>query len=106
MFICSGNNWFEGLLIEGGTMSSVYAFDGNNADKIHIRRVDMLNNGGTSAQKFLKKVSAPSWKTMFIEDCIIDYYATSGYAVPLHNNGAAARYCDTIINNVFSTRTS
>lgn len=100
MFICSGNNWFEDFLIEGGTLSSVYAFDGNNKDKIHIRRVDMLNNGGTSVQKFLKQVGS-TWKVLFIEDCIVDYYATSGYAVLLHNNGAAARFCDTIINNVF-----
>ena len=100
MFVCSGNNWFEDFLIEGGTLSSVYAFDGNNADKIHIRRVDMLNNGGTSVQKFIKQVGG-TWKVLFIEDCIVDYYATSGYAVLLHNNGAAARYCDTIVNNVF-----
>jgi len=100
MFVCSGNNWFEDFLIEGGTLSSVYAFDGNNKDKIHIRRVDMLNNGGTAVQKFLKQVGS-TWKVLFIEDCIVDYYATSGYAVLLHNNGAAARFCDTIINNVF-----
>jgi len=100
MFTCSGNNWFEDFLVEGGTLSSVYAFNCNNADKIHIRRVDMLNNGGASVQKFLKQIGS-TWKILFIEDCIIDYYATSGYAVLLHNNGAAARYCDTIINNVF-----
>ncbi len=100
MFICSGNNWFEDFLVEGGTLSSVYAFNCNNTDKNHIRRVDMLNNGGTSVQKFLKQVGS-TWKILFIEDCVVDYYATSGYAVLLHNNGAAARYCDTIINNVF-----
>ncbi len=99
MFICSGNNWFEDFLVEGGTLSSVYAFNCNNTDKNHIRRVDMLNNGGTSVQKFLKQVGS-TWKILFIEDCVVDYYATSGYAVLLHNNGAAARYCDTIINNV------
>ena len=100
MFVCSGNNWFEDFLVEGGTLSSVYAFDGNNKDRIHIRRVDMLNNGGAAVQKFIKQVGS-TWKILFIEDCIVDYYATSGYAVLLHNNGAAARYCDTIINNVF-----
>ena len=100
MFTCSGNNWFEDFLVEGGTLSSVYAFNCNNTDKNHIRRVDMLNNGGTSVQKFLKQVGS-TWKILFIEDCVVDYYATSGYAVLLHNNGAAARYCDTIINNVF-----
>lgn len=100
MFVCSGNNWFEDFLVEGGTLSSVYAFDGNNKDKIYIRRVDMLNNGGTSVQKFLKQVGS-TWKVLFIEDCIVDYYATSGYAVLLQNSGAAARYCDTVINNVF-----
>ena len=100
MFICSGDNWFEDFLVEGGTLSSVYAFDGNNKDRIHIRRVDMLNNGGAAVQKFLKQVGS-TWKILFIEDCIVDYYATSGYAVLLHNNGAAARYCDTIINNIF-----
>lgn len=100
IFTCSGNNWFEDFLIEGGTSSTTYAFNCNNADKIHIRRVDMLNNGGTAVQKFLKQVGS-TWKVLFIEDCIVDYYYTSGYAVLLHNNGSAARYCDTIINNVF-----
>jgi len=100
LFICSGDNWFEDFLVEGGTLSSVYAFNGNNADRIHIRRVDMLNNGGVAVQKFLKQVGA-TWHVLFVEDCIVDYYATSGYAVLLHNSGAAARYCDTIINNVF-----
>lgn len=100
MFVCSGNNWFEDFLVEGGTLSSVYAFDGNNKDRIHIRRVDMLNNRGTAVQKFLKQVGS-TWKVLFIEDCIVDYYATSGYAVLLQNSGAAARYCDTVINNVF-----
>lgn len=100
MFTCSGNNWFEDFLVEGGTLSSVYAFNCNNADKIHLRRVDMLNNGGASVQKFLKQTGT-TWKALFIEDCIVDYYATSGYAVFLDNTGSAARYCDTIINNVF-----
>lgn len=100
MFVCSGNNWFEDFLVEGGTLSSVYAFDGNNKDRIHIRRVDMLNNGGASVQKFLKQIGS-TWKVLFIEDCIIDYYATSGYAVFLDNTSGATRYCDTIINNVF-----
>lgn len=100
MFTCSGNNWFEDFLVEGGTLSSVYAFDGNNKDRIHIRRVDMLNNGGASVQKFLKQIGS-TWKVLFIEDCIVDYYATSGYAVFLDNTSGAARYCDTIINNVF-----
>ncbi len=100
MFICSGNNWFEDFLVEGGTLSSVYAFNCNNADKIHVRRVDMLNNGGASVQKFLKQVGS-TWKVLFVEECVVDYYATSGYAVLLHNNGAAARHCDTIINNIF-----
>lgn len=100
LFRCSGNNWFEDFLVEGSSNSSVYAFDGYNSNAIHIRRVDMLHNGGTSRQKFLKQVGS-TWSILFIEDCIIDMYATSGYAVFLHNTGAAARFCDTIINNVF-----
>ena len=100
LFICSGSNWFEDFLVEGSATTTVYAFDGNNKDRLHFRRVDMLNNGGAARQKFLKQ-SGTTWKTMFIEDCILDFYGTSGYSITLTNSGAAARFCDVEINNCF-----
>ena len=100
LFTCSGNNFFEDFLIEGGTLSTTYAFECNNTSGIHIRNVDMLNNGGTSTQKFLNQ-SGATWSVLFIERCVIDYYFTSGYAISLTNSGAAARFCDVIINDLF-----
>jgi hypothetical protein len=100
VFICSGDNWFEDFLIEGSPTSGIYAFNCNNADRVHIRRVDMLNNVETAAQKFLKQLGS-TWQVLFIEDCIIDFYGTSGYAILLQNDSGAARIVDTNINDVF-----
>lgn len=100
MFRCSSNVWFEDFLIEGAPTATLWAFDCNNANAVHIRRVDMLNNGGAARQKFLTQVGA-TWIVMFIEDCIIDYRATSDYAVLLQNTSGAARFCDVNINDVF-----
>ena len=92
------------FLIEGGTTSSVYAFDGNNKDKLHFRRVDMLNNGGTPVQSSSTS-RQPTWKVLFIEDCIIDYYRPAG-TPSCAQQRRGCRFCDTIINNVLSTRTN
>ena len=100
MFRASGDNFFEDFLVEGSPTPTVYAFDGNNSNALHIRRVDMLNNGGLAKQKFLKQVGS-SWIVLFIEDCIIDYRANSDYAVLLQNDSDTARIVDTNINNVF-----
>lgn len=101
MFTCSGDNWFEDLLIEGSANASIYAFNGNNKDRLHIRRVDMLNNGGVATQKFFKN-SGSTWKTLFMEHCVLDTYQTSGYLVKLTNTSGASRQCDVEINDVFS----
>jgi hypothetical protein len=100
IFVCSGDNWFEDLLIEGSPTSGIYAFNCNNADRVHIRRVDMLNNGETATQKFLKQIGS-TWKILFIEDCIVDFHGASGYAVLLQNDSGAARIVDVNINDVF-----
>jgi len=101
MFTLSGDNWLDGFLVEGSATSTVYAINCNNSSRCHVRNVDMLNNGGASRQKFLKQ-SGSTWATLFIEHCIIDYYATSGYAILLENTSGAARYVDTEINDLFS----
>ena len=101
LFTLSGNNWLENFLVEGSATSTVYAINCNNSSRCHVRNVDMLNNGGASRQKFLKQ-SGSTWATLFIEHCIIDYYATSGYAILLENTSGAARYVDTEINDLFS----
>lgn len=100
MFQCSDHTWFEDFLIEGAATASLYAFDCNNAQGVHVRRVDMLNNGGTARQKFLKQVGS-TWTVLFIEDCIVDYRAISDYAVLLQNSSGAARFCDVNVNDVF-----
>jgi hypothetical protein len=100
LFKCSGSNWFEDFLVEGSATSSLYAFDCDNKGAIHVRRVDMLNNGGTARQKFLKQVGA-TWSVMFIEDCVVDFRGTSDYAVLLQNDSGAARVVDVNINDVF-----
>lgn len=100
MFRPSGNNFFEDFLIEGSPTASLYAFDCNNANAVHVRKVDMLNNGGTARQKFLKQIGS-TWAVLFIEDCVIDYRGTSDYAVLLQNDSGAARLVDTNIKDVF-----
>lgn len=100
MFRASGDNFFEDFLVEGGPNPTVYAFDGNNSNALHIRRVDMLNNGGIAKQKFLKQVGS-TWIVLFVEDCVVDYRATSDYAVLLQNDSGEARFVDTNINDVF-----
>lgn len=100
LFRAGGNNFFEDFLVEGSPTASLYAFDCNNANAVHVRSVDMLNNGGTARQKFLKQVGS-TWAVMFIEDCVIDYRATSDYAVLLQNDSGAARFVDTNIKDVF-----
>lgn len=100
LFRASGNNFFEDFLVEGSPTESIYAFDCNNANALHFRRVDMLNNGGTAKQKFLKQIGS-TWAVMFIEDCVIDYRATSDYAVLLQNDSGTARLVDTNIKDVF-----
>lgn len=100
MFQASGDNFFEDFLVEGSPTASLYAFDCNNSNAVHVRRVDMLNNGGVAKQKFLKQVGS-TWIVLFIEDCIIDYRANSDYAVLLQNDSGVARIVDTNINDVF-----
>jgi hypothetical protein len=101
LFKCSGDTFFEDFLVEGSPNASLYAFDGNNANAVHVRNVDMLRNvGDVSRQKFLKQ-SGATWEILFIEHCIIDYRALNDYAVLLENTSGAARFVDTNINDVF-----
>lgn len=100
LFVCSGNNWFSDFLIEGSATSTLYAFDCNGQSSIHIRNVDMLNNGGAARQKFLTQ-SGSSWTILTLERCIIDYYGTSGYACTITNSDTAARFCDVWVQECF-----
>jgi hypothetical protein len=99
LFRCSSHVWFEDFLIEGSATSSVYAFDCDNKNAIHVRNVDMLNALGAARQKFLKQ-SGSTWTVLFIEHCIIDYFGTSGYSVLLENTAASARLVDTVVNDL------
>jgi len=107
IFTCSDHVWFEDFLVEGSATAALFAIEGNNASHVHIRRVDMLNNGGTARQKFFHN-SGATWITLFIEDCIIDYRGLgeatglTDYAIILENTGTAARFIDTEIQNLFS----
>jgi hypothetical protein len=101
LFKCSEDTFFEDFLVEGSPNASLYAFDGNNANAVHVRNVDMLRNvGDVSRQKFLKQ-SGATWRILFIEHCIIDYRALNDYAVLLENTSGAARFVDANINDVF-----
>jgi hypothetical protein len=100
MFVCSGNNWFEDFLIEGSANPAIWAFQGNNANSIHIRNVDMLHNGFISQQGFLRQVGA-TWAILFCEHCIIDSYKLTSYTNFLHNTAAAARFCDVVYDDIF-----
>lgn len=103
MFRPSGNNWFEDFLVEGAATTSLSVFDGNNASDVHIRRVDMLKNSGNCKQHFITQTGT-SWKTWFVEDCIIDWYFTGGspwYLVLFENTSGATRSVDVIMNNIF-----
>lgn len=91
--VTGGGVWFRDFLIEGAANNSVYAFDGNNQTGISVTGVDMLNNGGTSTQKFLKN-SGSTWTTLFLKDCVIDSYAASGYMIFLENTSGAVRGAD------------
>jgi hypothetical protein len=92
--------FFRDFLIEGAAAPSVYAFDCNNQIRMHVRDVDMLMNGGTSTQKFLKQVGS-TWTNLFIEHCNIDSYTTSGYLVLLQNSSTVARMVDVVCNDIF-----
>lgn len=103
MFRPAGNNWFEDFLIEGAPTTSLSAFEGNNASYVHIRRVDMLKNSGNCKQHFITQTGT-SWKTWFVEDCIIDWYFTGGspwYLVLFENTSGSTRAVDVIMNNIF-----
>ncbi len=90
MFICSGNNWFENFTVESGTLSTVYAFDGNDKSDLHFDNVGMSVLNGTPAQKFLLQ-SGATWTRLFLNLCEINYNASSGYAILLKNTAAASR---------------
>lgn len=100
MFRVSDNTWFSDFLIEGAPTTTIAAFDGNGASGVRIARVDMLRNGGNNKQRFIWQ-SGANWKTLLIEDCIIDWYGTGGYVNLLVNTSGAARAVDVMFNNVF-----
>lgn len=100
MFQVSGYNWFSDFLIEGAPTTTIAAFDGNDKSNVRIARVDMLKNSGNNKQRFIWQ-SGSNWITWLVEDCIIDWYGTSGYLNLLVNSGSAARNVDVIFNNVF-----
>ena len=100
LFTCNHNNWFSDFTVDGSAIEGIVCFDGNNKSALHIRRVDLLNNGGQSKQLFLKQ-SGPDWKILFIEDCIIDSNISNGYFIDLINTSSATRQNDVIINNAF-----
>jgi hypothetical protein len=100
MFRVTGPSvFFNDFLIEGAAAPSLYVFNGNNQDRMHVRNVDMLMNSGASTQKFLKQVGS-TWTNMFIEHCVIDSYTTSSYLVLLTNSSGAARMVDCQLNDV------
>lgn len=100
-FRCTGaNTFFEDLLFEGNGAAATWCINANNQNAVHVRRVDLLNNGGTSTQGFITQAGA-TWAVLFIEDCIVDSYKTTGDVVFLDNTSGTARFVDAIINNVF-----
>lgn len=101
IFTCSDNTWFENFLVEGAANAAIYAFEGNNASGVHVRNVDMLNNGGTATQGFIHQTGA-TWHTWFVERSVQDSFRASGYVNYFANTaGGAARQLDVEINDVF-----
>jgi hypothetical protein len=93
--------FFEDFMISGSPTAGLYALDMNNQNNVEIRRVNMLNNGGAARQLFLKQ-SGATWKTMFVQDCIVDGYQASGELCLLENTSTtASRDVDTHFTNAF-----
>lgn len=95
-----GNVFFEDFLVEGAPTTTIAAFNCNNQDSVHVRNVDMLRNGGNCKQKFVVQ-SGSTWQILFVENCIIDWQATSGYCNVLTNTDSASRLNDVIFNDCF-----
>jgi len=100
IFKFTHDNWVHDILIEGSANPNIYAFNGNNASRCHIRNVDMLSNGGANQQGFLVQ-SGSTWGTWFLEHVIVDSYRSSSYTCLIKNTGAAARFVDLVLNDVF-----
>lgn len=90
------------FLIEGSSNTALTAFDGNGQSRLHIRDVDMLNNGGQSKQQFLRQ-EGTDWFTLIAERCIIDSFREGGAAlIRLVNTAVAARYVDAYFCDIFT----
>lgn len=102
IFRAAGDSVFlRDFLIEGSPTAGLYALDGNNQVGFHVRNVDMLHNGLTSRQKFLRQVGA-TWHTMFVEHTVVDGYLTSDYLALIQNTDTAApRLVDAHFNDCF-----
>jgi hypothetical protein len=100
MFTSGGHSiWYENFLVEGSTTTAA-VFNLNNKDNQHIRNVDCLNNSGANTQRFILQNGA-TWRTMFIERCVIDSYKEADYVNWLFNTSGAAREVDVEVNDVF-----
>lgn len=93
--------YLSDFLIAGSPTAGLYAIDGNNQNGLEVRNVNMLHNGFTSRQNFLRQ-SGATWYTMFVQSCIVDGYLTSGELCLIENtNVAAARAVDTHFTDCF-----
>jgi len=101
MFTMSNNTWLQDFLIEGENNSTLWNIEANDSSDVHVRRVDQLDNGGLNQHGFFV-AEGSSFRTIFIEDCIVNSYRTSGRSIiRFWNTGAAARAVDAVVNNVF-----
>jgi hypothetical protein len=102
LFRAAGSSVFlRDFLIEGSPTAGLYALDGNDQIGFHVRNVDMLHNGFTSRQNFLRQVG-PNWHTMFVEHTVVDGYLTSGYLALIQNTDVAGpRLVDAHFNDCF-----
>jgi len=101
LFQAGGSNvFFEDFLVEGSPTAGIYAFDGNNQNAVHIRNVDMLDNGLTARQRFLIQEGA-TWSILTIDQCVVNYRGLDEFACRLTNSGAAARFVDVWVQYSF-----
>lgn len=107
MFRPLGWNHFEGFRIEGATNKDLWAFDCNNATAVHVRNVEMVNNGTNARGRFLKQNGA-TWSILQLDNILIDYYGqgdatdTVDYPIWLENTSGAARNVDCWFHGVWN----
>lgn len=99
-FQLANNVFIENLNFETDNNADGFALVGNNLFAVNINHVDSL--GGyfrNTKSKFIKMTG--DWRTLLMNDCIIDCGTETGYAIELISNGDDSLNKDLVMRDVF-----